>query len=214
MESARIALDEATAMAPDLAEVMFARARFAEAAGRLADARAGYQGTLDADPDHADAHYAMADLLDPTRDRARVVQHLLRVLELDARADRRAGVGTRTELDWIERVASQALERLPETFSLRLRDVPIVLEPRPDRGIVQEGFDPRALGLFEGTEDRGLGTEGVPSQPTRIVLFYANLLAAFPDPDALADEIEVTILHEIGHFFGLDEDQVAALGLD
>ncbi|RPI57721.1 MAG: hypothetical protein EHM50_11480, partial [Lysobacterales bacterium] len=50
--------------------------------------------------------------------------------------------------------------------------------------------------------------------PTRIVLFCSNLLVGFPDRDELAEQIEITILHEIGHFFGLDEDAVARLGLE
>jgi predicted Zn-dependent protease with MMP-like domain len=43
-------------------------------------------------------------------------------------------------------------------------------------------------------------------------LFAANLLAAFP-PEEIDEQVTVTVLHEIGHFFGLDEDEVAALGL-
>ena len=41
-----------------------------------------------------------------------------------------------------------------------------------------------------------------------------NLEASFPERDALAEEIEVTILHELGHYFGLDEDDVERLGLE
>ena len=77
--------------------------------------------------------------------------------------------------------------------------------------LVREGFDPRALGLFEGHTDGDVSS--VVLAPTRIVLFYANLLAACDDADMLSEQIEVTVLHEIGHFFGLDEEGVAALGL-
>jgi predicted Zn-dependent protease with MMP-like domain len=89
-----------------------------------------------------------------------------------------------------------------------------VLEARPAEALVREGFDPRALGLFEGQGDLGQHSGATHDAPTRIVLFYANLLASFPDEDALREEIEVTILHEIGHFFGLDEDDMERLGLE
>ena len=53
-----------------------------------------------------------------------------------------------------------------------------------------------------------------PPAPTRIVLFWTNLLDVADDDDSLAEEVETTVLHEIAHYFGLDEEQVAALGLE
>ena len=79
---------------------------------------------------------------------------------------------------------------------------------------MREGFDPRALGLFEGADDAGQRSGEIQVAPTRIVLFYANLLASFPDEDALREEIDITIRHEVGHFFGLDEDDMERLGLE
>jgi predicted Zn-dependent protease with MMP-like domain len=106
------------------------------------------------------------------------------------------------------------LHHLPERFRDRLENVPVVLEPRPSRAIVAEGFDPRALGMFEGAGDRDKQAGEVETAPTRVVLFFANLLASFPDDEDLALQVEVTILHELAHFFGLDEDEVAGLGLE
>ncbi|MCA9711264.1 MAG: metallopeptidase family protein, partial [Myxococcales bacterium] len=111
------------------------------------------------------------------------------------------------------RVAARLLEGLPEPFASRLADVPVVLEPRPGAALVADGFDPRAFGLFEGPEDFGRRSHAVTDRPSRIVLFWANLLDAFGDETQLHAEVEVTLLHEIGHFFGLDEDGVDALGL-
>jgi predicted Zn-dependent protease with MMP-like domain len=50
--------------------------------------------------------------------------------------------------------------------------------------------------------------------PTRIVLYACNLLAEFPDPVDLQEQVEITVLHEVGHYFGLDEDDMERLGLD
>ena len=51
--------------------------------------------------------------------------------------------------------------------------------------------------------------------PTRIVLFRLPLEEDFPDPDDLADEVRITILHELAHHLGIeDEDRLAELGID
>ncbi len=82
------------------------------------------------------------------------------------------------------------------------------LEPRPSEELVREGFDPRAYGIFEGN----MHDEDAPV-PTCITLFTHNLLADFDD-DELEEQLEITILHEVGHYFGLDEDDMERLGLD
>lgn len=168
---------------------------------------------LTRDPEHADAHYARGFACEEAGDVEGMVHHFLEVLRLDGARAVEQQLGSEDEIDFIELTAEQVLESVPEEFRAHLRNVPIVLEPQPHPDIVREGFDPRSLGLFEGLE-QGLLDSGEPSAaPTRIVLFHNNLLADFPDRDVLAEEIEITILHEIGHFFGLDEDDVERLGL-
>ena len=134
--------------------------------------------------------------------------------KLDSAADGAEELETPAALDHIAKVAESVLESLPAEFREPLRNVPVVLESRPHLEVVKEGFDPRALGLFEGTEQANSSDIEMPvTAPTRIVLYTANLLASFPERERLEEEIEVTLLHEIGHYFGLDEDQVDALGL-
>lgn len=166
------------------------------------------------DPRHADAHHALAQVHEAAGDHDAMVRHYLEVLRLDAHDDIGAGIGTPEDQRFIAAVAEEVLEHIPDEFRDRLGNVPVVLEARPARYLVEEGFDPRALGLFEGQGDLGQHSNATHDAPTRIVLFYANLLASFPDEDALREEIEVTILHEIGHFFGLDEDDMERLGLE
>ena len=164
------------------------------------------------EPDFADAHHALGWIAEELGDNAAVRIHFLRVLALDAGADEEDGIGTAEQLDFIEEVAAEVLGALPDEFRQRLANVPVVLEDRPSGGLVASGFDPRALGLFEGLEDRQ--RDELHFAPTRIVLYFANLLASFPDDADLEEQIEVTVLHEVGHFFGLDEDDVARLGLE
>jgi predicted Zn-dependent protease with MMP-like domain len=116
--------------------------------------------------------------------------------------------------DSILRYAATTVEALPEEFRNRLRHVPVVIEDRPAKHLVEEGFDPRSYGLFEG-QDHGavLANQGADSV-TRIVLYAANLIADFPESEDLEEEVRITVMHECGHFFGLDEDDMERLGLD
>jgi predicted Zn-dependent protease with MMP-like domain len=161
-------------------------------------------------PEHADARYALGCAAEERGDREAMIEQYLHVHALDARADREARLGGEAALAEIERVAAEVLAELPERFASLLAHVPVVLERRPSRDLVRDGFDPRALGLFDGPEH---GDHGTPA-PTRIVLFVNNLLADFPEPEELEEQIEITLLHEIGHYFGLDEDDMVRLGLD
>lgn len=192
------------------AEVIYARACLAMEQHGLQAAAPLLRQVLDVDEDHADAHYALARVAEQQGDRETMVVHHLRVRVLDAKRDRVQGVASPREVDHVEAVARQVLSALPEPFQGRLAHVPVMLERRPSRALVEEGFDPRALGLFEG------GTDGSPdaTMPSRIVLFTCNLLAEYPEEPELSEQIEVTLLHEVGHFFGLDEDDMARLGLD
>jgi predicted Zn-dependent protease with MMP-like domain len=208
---ARVRLAQLTAaLGEDHPEALYTAARlcaFDEDWGR---ARELLERVLQLEPEHADAHYDLACVAEAQDDRAAMIEHFLRVHELDTELDDELGLGTEEELQHIEQVAREVLEGLPAMFAERLAHVPVLIEPRPSRTLVEDGFDPRAFGLFDGPTD---GVRDEPA-PTRIVLYSANLLADFPDEPELSEQIEVTVLHEVGHFFGLDEDQLERLGLD
>lgn len=210
---ARACVQEARSIDPDAAGVRWLEGELAWRDLELIAARDHLRKAVEADPRHADARWALARVCEELGERQEMIEHDLVVLRLDAAADRRDGRGTQEDLDVIERTAEDIIASVPEEFAERLANVPIVLEPRPSAGIVAEGFDPRALGLFEGADDRGQRSHELDVRPTRIVLFYANLLATCPDDETLREQIEITVLHEVGHFFGLDEDDVDALGL-
>jgi predicted Zn-dependent protease with MMP-like domain len=202
---------EAEALADaDEPEVLFCRARLALADDALDEATSLLQRVIALDDAHADAHHLLARLAEARGDRATMIAHFHRVRVLDAKSDRAANLGRGGALDHIERVAHEVLAALPEPWGRRLADVPIVLERHPSRALVDDGFDPRSLGLFEG---RMHGDEVTPA-PSRIVLYTCNLLADFPEGPELDAQIEITLLHEIGHFFGLEEHDMQRLGLD
>lgn len=220
-------LDRATELVDQLAEqigaqhpkVLYERAIVAWEREGPESGIAALDQLLRLEPGHADAHYLRALACEEADDSEGMIIHFLEVLRLDTLADEGAAEAQtqryhKRDLDLIESTAEQFLTRIPEEFQEHLQDVPVVLEPRPHPDIVREGFDPRAVGLFEGLEQGRLAAGDLAQAPTRIVLFYANLLDDAPDAQTLLNEIEITLLHEIGHFFGLDEDDVERLGLE
>lgn len=114
--------------------------------------------------------------------------------------------------DELERIASAALAELPEDVRRRLEHVPILIDTVPSEELVAEGFDPRSLGVFQGTPLPDAGS--APPAVTHIRLFKTTLERASHDLDHLAEEVRITVLHETAHYFGLDEDDLARIGLD
>jgi predicted Zn-dependent protease with MMP-like domain len=225
-EHAEALIDELAEDYGDDTELLYERAVLLWERDGPASATATLDELLARNSGHADAHYlrgliyaeaSSAGNGSSSERHARMVEHFLETLRLDALDSNDMedlNEEDDDELDFIESTAELVLAHVPAEFGDRLRGVPIVLEPRPHPELVREGFDPRSLGLFEGLEHGRLEAGEGAVAPTRIVLYYANLLADFPDHEELADEIEITILHEIGHFFGLDEDDLERLGLE
>jgi predicted Zn-dependent protease with MMP-like domain len=111
----------------------------------------------------------------------------------------------------MEALVEEVLGELPERARELLANVPIVVEPRPTRALVQEGMDPRLLGLFSGP-DVNEGRDAPTLQ--QITLYARNLERASASLEDLEEEIRLTLLHETGHFFGLDEEALRDLDLD
>jgi predicted Zn-dependent protease with MMP-like domain len=110
-------------------------------------------------------------------------------------------------------IAEAALGELPERGRDLLRGIPIVIAELPAEADVDAGLDPRALGLFAGTAyPDGSHLGGQPGL-TQILLFRRNLERVADSEQELRDEIRTTILHEAGHFFGLDDDELEEAGL-
>jgi predicted Zn-dependent protease with MMP-like domain len=99
-----------------------------------------------------------------------------------------------------------ALDELPPHIAAALENVAVVVED-------ENPEDPDLLGLYHGVPlpERG-DTAGM--LPDRISIYRLPLEESFPDADDLREEIRITVLHELGHYFGLDEDRIADLGYD
>lgn len=111
-------------------------------------------------------------------------------------------------------VVSAAQRRLPAAVRTAAERVPVCYEPQPNAALQAEGWEPDLLGMFVGHEHRGELAEGAPLPP-QILLFLDNLWDyAGGDETLYRDEIRLTYLHELGHYLGWDEDEIAQRGLD
>ena len=102
---------------------------------------------------------------------------------------------------------------LPPEIRPLAQAVPVHYEavPRPD--VLAEGFEPDILGLFTGSP-HGTELQGQPAPP-EILLYLESLWdLADGDPKVFREETRLTYLHELGHYLGWDEDELAARGLD
>ena len=89
----------------------------------------------------------------------------------------------------------RALDTLPPELARGLENVAVVIED-------ENADDPDLLGLFE--QDEWL--------PAKVTIYRLPLEESFPDPDELEHEIRVTVLHELAHYFGIDEQRLDELG--
>ena len=103
-------------------------------------------------------------------------------------------VGLMTERQFEEHVR-RALDSLPPRIARALENVAVVVED-------EAPGDPDLFGLWESAE----------YMPDKITIFRKPLVQAFPDPAELEDEIRITVLHELAHYFGIDEDRLEDLG--
>jgi predicted Zn-dependent protease with MMP-like domain len=104
------------------------------------------------------------------------------------------------------------LAGLPAPLLEQARKLPIAFERIPSAALQADDIAPDTLGLFVGPE---FAQEGFTPMPPQIILFLENLwdFAEF-DEDVFREEVATTLLHELGHYLGLDEDGLTDRGLE
>ena len=104
------------------------------------------------------------------------------------------------------------LAALPAPLREQARKLPILFELQPTRALQSEGIEPDTLGLFTGPE---FADEEHVTLPPQIILFLENIWDDAEGDDAFfREEVRTTFLHELGHYLGLDEDELAERGLE
>ena len=115
-----------------------------------------------------------------------------------------------------EELVRDALDDLPEEFARRLDNVEVVIEDEPTPALLRSlGLDPRRdtlFGLYHGVplNERGANFGG--ALPDKISIFYRPLMRAYRSPERMRQQVRTTVIHEIGHFFGLDDATIRKLG--
>ena len=108
--------------------------------------------------------------------------------------------------DAFEKLVVDELDLLPDEMVDGLDNIVFVTEARPEDGSLD------LLGLYDGTALTERDRYGFGELPDRIVLFREPLLAIAEDLDDLKDQIHVTLVHEIAHYYGIDDEQLHDLG--
>lgn len=108
--------------------------------------------------------------------------------------------------DAFEQVVSDELDELPDEMLEGLDNVIFVIEDRPEDGSLD------LLGLYDGVALTERGQYGFGEMPDRIILYREPLLDICENLDELRDQVHITLVHEIAHFYGIDDAKLHELG--
>ena len=121
---------------------------------------------------------------------------------------------------WVTRkrfhqIVAEALDTIPPALAEHLENVAVVVEDEPDEETLLElGLNPAEESLYGLYQGIPLGERDGQhaALPDRIVIYYLPLSEDFTDDYHLRREIRRTVVHEVGHFFGFDDDQLEGMG--
>lgn len=114
-------------------------------------------------------------------------------------------------------IIRSALDRIPPEIGHHIANVTITVQDRPPRALTEEmGLPPceELFGIYRGESltERSITCPSL--YPESITVFKEPLENACDTPEELAEEIEITIVHEVAHFFGISEERLRELGYD
>jgi len=207
-------LDEALALVPDHLDAMLERAFALFELCRFDQARRQLDEVLARSPDEPWAHHQLGLLAERRGDQAEAARRFKRARRLDPASFPAPATVTRAEF---ERLAEAALADVPEAVRRYLSNVPITVEDLPaehDLTGADPPLSPTILGLFRGAPyGQKASSDPWSHLPSAIVLYQRNLERAVADRGELEEQIAVTLIHEMGHFLGLSEEELHERGL-
>jgi predicted Zn-dependent protease with MMP-like domain len=116
--------------------------------------------------------------------------------------------------EYFRQLVEEAIDTIPERFAKAIHNLAIVVEDRPSPGTLDETEtgDGELMGLYEGTPLTERGATYGNQLPDRITLFKESIESACEgDEDQMVDEIGMTLIHELGHYFGMSEEEIMAV---
>ncbi len=125
-------------------------------------------------------------------------------------------MGVRLSNEEFDELVEEALQTLPKSFEPYMENVIVEVRDRPDRQLMAaEHVDlggRTLLGLYCGVALPNKSVSAPFDMPERIYLFKRNIESCCRDRDEVVEQIRITVLHEVGHHFGMDEDDLDELG--
>ncbi|TDI42507.1 MAG: hypothetical protein E2P02_12955 [Acidobacteria bacterium] len=197
-------LDTALTMcrgASDRAETRYLEAVILLSLARADEALASARRAVELEPDWADSHYILGVVRTQRGEIERADRSFQRASEL---APDDFETPFRLAPEAFDRAVEEALGLLPEEFAKYLENVEVGVEEVPTQELLQSGSSFDDLGLYIGASIQW----GDSDFPDRILLFQRNLENISPDRETLVEEIRDTVLHEVGHHMGLEEDEL------
>ena len=107
-------------------------------------------------------------------------------------------------------VVEEALDSLPQEFRSRIRNVAVLVEDKPPRQRSPRPGQQRRLllGVFHGVPTTRKSIFDLSTGPDHIVLYQKNIEAVCSSEAEVRKQIRLTVIHELGHYFGMDEEQL------
>jgi predicted Zn-dependent protease with MMP-like domain len=106
------------------------------------------------------------------------------------------------------KVVEKVLDSLPQEFRSRIRNVSVLVEDKPPNQPSPRSGKQLLLGLFHGVPRTRKSVFDLATGPDYIVLYQKNIEAVCSSEAEIREQIRLTVIHELGHYFGMDEDQM------
>jgi predicted Zn-dependent protease with MMP-like domain len=191
-----------------LASAMLELARFDES-------EALFRQVMETEEDKTPVQYGLAQVLEHLGQYAEAEKHY----EAAYRGDPESyPLPTRMRRNAFVKVVREAMDALPEELRVHLNDVPVVVQDLPEKGVLVdaegEEVSPTVQGMFVGHTLRDRSVFSTPQVAPTIFIYQRNLERMCFSREELIHEIALTLYHELGHYLGLEEDELEARGLE
>ncbi len=179
--------------------------------GRFAEARRRLEQAVTLDPESAHALYHLALVLERLGEDKEAARAFEAANALDPE---HYALPVEVEEAFFRQAAADALDNLPKSIREYVKDAVTLIEDVPSEDLLRrENVSPQILGLFLGVPRTEQSVTAQPEDLNRLMLFKKNLEKVCATPQQLIEQIHVTVLHEVGHYLGFDEDDLERLGL-